>query len=842
MRTRTFLIAAAGFSAALLAGIAAGDAVRDDTRPTLAPVVGEAIPLVPNSAPGVSATTAEGFVFPETHTPVVVAGEYSSTPSGEGAGFDGTPPDPGFAFATESVIVEGGLAVELGAMGATGPSGTSALRFLDFCADHGGDECPTGIGATVLGAFDGGGDPGPFDLLDLLYPHRDELWRCDPPEEGPPTVYQLLMLTTHPARLEVTYYPEDEPGAARGAVIDSTDPAHPEFAHFVATLAETGGPAAGSGLVQSCLQLEGDATPRRRYVIEVTATSYTGEIDSEVLTFRSPDLRERPPVEIVPLNDYAVDVYVPVEGDGRNTSVVRVIDVAVEGVTCDQIEADSVPGEDGVTPRRHVVMPPESGYVVWSGYRGTYPIASESSFSDPSWPYDPAYTFRHVWNLNLREGRDYVVCIWWVRSPARSFDSASVVEREAYPLSTPDRTSARISLLGVRATESGLPPEALELNAACGTVRVPAVALGGDGSVTWDYGAGPVLCDYGGYEQPAVTLVGVSYLGLGYEFLIDTPTGTATAIASTEATLDLSTRRGSGLCGSSFGACEPPTTDYPGPQVALLVEHLAGSTGRRTDWAIGGPFVPATPPSTPTELPETPRIDYRASGVAADGRNAVVAEAAFDRPVTLTARLYGSPDDECLGGVTREVTVAEFSEVHSVRFEGLCLLSPYWVDLTVTDMAGTTVEFRNSPVPPALHWPGEAQTEGWQVEYVVRLISHLPTHYYLGEAAVTTPGRLVSLITESRCLVNSSSDGLEAQWGDQVRVTVAIRFTEGIRSDGDCARDPRGDYWEGGAVATFTIDEFRSGPVIIPIEVTEGHSGAASSGLEIVIVGTVVGD
>ena len=232
----------------------------------------------------------------------------------------------------------------------------------------------------------------------------------------------------------------------------------------------------------------------------------------------------------------------------------------------------------------------------------------------------------------------------------------------AGPGHDPHQTARRAPL------QEGVTANSIVISAPCGySYLLPDRFLGRDESVTYREADAPVICDYQGYVQPDVTRISVR---VGddprRDFAIPTP-NRPTAVASSIVTLDLSTRRGSGLCGSGFGSCDPPTTVFPGPQVVLLIEHLEGSVNHLDDWDRGSVFRPLTPPAVPTTLPERVQLDWFNSGVEALDQNGLAVNAEFDRPVTLTARLSGADDDPCLAGTVLERTVAEPRTAHSFR-------------------------------------------------------------------------------------------------------------------------------------------------------------------------------
>lgn len=841
MSPRLAASAVASFVAALFVGVLLADVVKDDAKLVIPATEGDPIPLVVGAAAALPVD--EPFAFPAVHEPVEVLGalevvEGSPAPSGSGsdAPFGGDPPaDPGFDFPVEEG--PGGLLdgffLDSGALDGHFDPAAERLRFLDFCADASDESCPLGFGATVLGTFGGGGDPGPFMLAEQLYPASVSWLRCDPGRLR--TIETMLMVfTTHPALVEVTYYPVDDPAATQTVVVDTSDASHSEHVRFLTTLIDTGGPTTGRDRVQNCFVLTGEEASRR-YLITAVATSYTGETATDTYSYTTPERRDRPPVVIAPLSDYEANVVIPVQGDGQHTSVLRVIDATEESPRCDEIERASV-FVSGEGARRDVVPLPAAGFAPYSGYGGAEDIGEEI-ISRGDWPYDPAYDTYQFWNLNLREGRNYLVCIWWVRSPSRSFDAATVVEREAQWLSTPDRVTTRISLLGVRPPDAGVTANSIVINAPCVFVYLlPDRDLGRDDAVTYSAADAPVVCDYQGYVQPDVTTLRL-HVGDGpeFEFAIPTP-NRPTAYVSSVVTLDLSTRRGSGLCGSGFGSCDPPTSVYPGPQVVLLVEHFEGEVNHREDWERGSVFRPLTPPSVSTALPERVQLDWFNSGVDALGQYGLAVNAGFDRPVTLTARLYGADDDPCLAGTVLETTVVEPRTVHSLRFDGLCPLTGYAVDLTVTDAAGMVTEFVTNMRDGAWVWPGFGFTEGWPVRYIVGVSSRLVGDYYLRSFLVTVSGERFAMAPADRCLTGAQSLETLGDWPDVITVQVSVAFSNG-RSTSEGCRGGIGTEWSGTVETTFTMEQFRTGPITFLVPVTESDGTGTIEAIIVTIHG-----
>jgi hypothetical protein len=584
-------------------------------------------------------------------------------------------------------------------------------------------------------------------------------------------------------------------------------------------MTNTGGPATGQSRVHHCFVLDGGRASRF-ITIEANATSLTGDTATQRFSFRTDENRRRPPVTIAPLSDYQATVAMPFQNDGDHTTVVRAIE-ATEEIGCTDIERVSVLGGD----RNDVVPLPDSGYRLYSGFDNSAPMGDEI-IAAADWPYDPSYDTYHFWNLNLREGRAYLICMWWVQSPVRSFDNATVVDRESRWVVTPDRNITRIRVNSVRAASgSGVALDSIRVHARCATVLVPGVDLSRDESYRVPAGEGE-LCDYNGYEQPDVTEI-TMVTGAGDEFTFAVPSPADAEIGMGVVRVNLDVERRSGLCGSSFGPCDPPTTVYPGPQVTLLVETYPGEESGWDDWFVRGPETFAAQPAEPVALPENPQIDLFGSGLTAVGRDHIQVVAGFDRPVSLVARLHGAPDDPCLLGASPEMVVADLRQNHSFAFGGLCALREYAVDLTVTDADGHTVTFSTNPTDDGLPWYpwyGWGYTEGWPVRFIVGLQLSLVGDYrtYRSDVAISgsTTDR-IDLRPENRCLTAVQSREQVGQWRDTVTVQIDLGFYDGVRdAAGVCQSTRFGREWTGSATAEFSIDDLRAGPIQLTFFVT----------------------
>jgi hypothetical protein len=79
---------------------------------------------------------------------------------------------------------------------------------------------------------------------------------------------------------------------------------------------------------------------------------------------------------------------------------------------------------------------------------------------------------------------------------------------------------------------------------------------------------------------------------------------------------------------------------------------------------------------------------------------------------------------------------------------------------------------------------------------------------------------------------------IREEWGDEIPVTVIIGIVDASDSSGSC--EPLRGYssLDASVEATFTIDQFRSGEIVIPITLVEADGGTLPAFISIVIRGT----
>ena len=716
----------------------------------------------------------------------------------------------------------------LGAEMLGSPSATDryASRFIDLCAENPGSTlCPTGVGGTVLVPF-GGEDYGAFDVY-TISGTPSPMWSCDLPTELEADEYPVMVNATHPARIEIEYFPADDPTDIQTVVVDLTDPAATPMNDFTAYVAEHGTvPSEG---VHHCFVLR-SSPGHRSYIVSARGTSFTGETD--VLVQRVDFHPRRPAVIVTPQVDNPLRalVGVPVAVDVEEYAVVRMLRVS-DGQTCAAIEDDMLAGEsDRVVPApgwgQHDVR------FSWGDSFVPAPIGWAADVYDVD-----------AWAVNLEESTDYVLCVWWLRSPTRSFDPAflSITERENRLIATPDtlRTAISVAALTTSPTGPAYDIDSVSISVANGCapfgsadaeVLLPPSRRGaGEGDVYLDP---PLLCEYPGVPQPATTRVVIQAPGVDRQ-IFEVPTPIATAPSVQEYRLDLAppTR----LCGEFLGnvasGCEPPF----GPAVWIRVATEPGASNGLTDWLITDGYDFAAPDRGPEALPTDIRIDLFSSDVDTIDRDSLRVTANFDRPVTLRASLEGDP---CLLGAEPSYSSTTPSESHTFVLEGLCTLTGYAIRLEANDGVTTT-----SFSALADQWFGYGQTDGYHVTYTVsaanstwdtrrlykaRWSVRIDPQYrdHLGNESVQM-GEPVALGVPSRCLEPARSEPMEAVWGEtvQIEAQVWIWSAETV-GRGYCERRREGGHGDFvfDAFAEISIEELMEGPVVFTLGNPSGGS------------------
>ena len=195
----------------------------------------------------------------------------------------------------------------------------------------------------------------------------------------------------------------------------------------------------------------------------------------------------------------------------------------------------------------------------------------------------------------------------------------------------------------------------------------------------------------------------------------------------------------SGLCGSSFGECDPPTSAVSAGTVQLRVDWEHGARNGAETWNVG-PIVEAAGVPPVFDVPQFdtaafPRFVEDVSGTRLEF------ELRSDRPVDYRATLSG----DCLLPDTVTVVEGRFeSTPERVSFANPCRGATYRVEIELIDDAGRSAQY--GPLSPDGIWANAVSTPGTPLRVNVS--------YRL--TALTDDGRELSYVGPIRVVVGAT--------------------------------------------------------------------------------------
>lgn len=476
--------------------------------------------------------------------------------------------------------------------------------FVDPCADGDADGCPPGEPGTIIG--DGGSASEAFtDGLEFtIHPYLTKAeypeLRCDPGFLTPDGI-PLVVTTNRP--VTGGHITIGSPATGRGAdrsveLVNrlSTDSAQ-RAAWVLADALASEAPSAGleHGL-HHCARLPhelaepvGTLEPESLVLLEVDAADIFDDYRrySAERSFVVRDLTgvatERPPVHVEPMDWDVVQVRVPRKGPGSSSDYGTLV------------QAEPAPDD-----------PDETSCTTYPRYRPVERTADarpldRETLSDPDYPYHRGYDHQTVWNLVLREGTTYDICVYW---------SGREVDREAWRVTTPNQLRLRTRITDVFAHKEGRTVQTGDWNArtigieGCGPVAVPEQE--GIDTRWWRPVDPPWTCDSNGRKiRPEHVTVELTANRHGYHFrdplrvpfvdpdADDDPPRTrgctsssdrvSTPIHCPERTIHRSVELDviSGLCGGT-GGCTPPTDTWY--EVIVEFDLYDGPRSAGTTW------------------------------------------------------------------------------------------------------------------------------------------------------------------------------------------------------------------------------------------------------------------
>ena len=325
------------------------------------------------------------------------------------------------------------------------------LRFADPCALFAEGACPVGLPAIVrIGA--------PQETLQLATTvFRGEVGRAENGTEGCPAdfvegEFNMWVATSIPSRLDVMYHQSLPPGSFTSLGLTAPGPGDPEYDRWVES--QSNGDFVENltwTWFRRCIVL--DLEPDAFYEFDpITVTS----IDGQVLTHRhiltintvtpGETIGKPPPVFAYgKSSDLTVHVWkTSVEGGYR--SYVWPIDLSdPEPATCSEVE-DELFADGGRIGTNH----PDFRIAA---------VRYDARTATPHEVYDSDYTAIQRFDMALREGRTYTVCIWEARLGTASFDEWEILDRDQYDVVTPSSHPVVMNLVRVGIRGDSTPHE-----------------------------------------------------------------------------------------------------------------------------------------------------------------------------------------------------------------------------------------------------------------------------------------------------------------------------------------------------------------------------------------------
>jgi hypothetical protein len=578
----------------------------------------------------------------------------------------------------------------------------AALRVIDPATDEGADasgdpcapvgdepaaDCPTGLSGTVLAVraaphsdVIGTADPPTYE--DSLH----KLYYCDPQEHGD-TDLPFVAATNIPGTISISYWPTTDPTAVSRTELTTSAAARAAWErHF-----EAGDPFGEWTRIQHCTVLEGLA-PGVGYRFRLDTVDVMGGEATFTSTFALPDSRTRPPTRVVPIGD--------------NMLLLSMPHSATESVEFNAfVTTDAEPD----CTARHTQL--DSVTTISTGDVSAAHLESRG--------YQERFTKRTSQVFWVPEGSTIAVCLSSYLDSRASYDWAQANYRHQEILHSPDRMLPTVTLHSidlVRTVDADAVTVAASTrdNLGCGTAwrgptaqgdEVPASDLrevllcsitNHSGLVGLSTSSGDVVVRTAVRQGDNVTSTR-SLLPLGHQAcrgVCETPEASWYRISL--ATVQVA----DGICGSSFGDCEPPTREASAGTALLKVEWDQGERNGLTEW---GRTAPVSGQPTVLPRPDFPQMDTAQRITVTKVPGFYGADASFllatDRPVTYTARLVSGCS--LPGGVT-EASGRSEGRV-TVLFSKLCVGESHLGQVELTDDTGAVSTY--NVVPGDNLWP-----------------------------------------------------------------------------------------------------------------------------------------
>lgn len=611
------------------------------------------------------------------------------------------------------------------------------------------DGCPDGLHSAIFALT----EPEPL----RLFP------RADPPTElagssglvacpaAPDGSLAFGVSTTTPAQVTVRYWPVGDPSAELSVSIDNLPE---EVAAWDAVIAEEGGFREGYGLFQHCANLP-DLRGSTAYEASILAADIFDRVEAVTYRFDSRGAPTRPPMVVQPLGPALLYVSVPVLTAGPLPWLrAWVVDPG------DPADCSTWDGESELSR-----IAPESVLEVSAGY-----LAEHN--------YVAAFTRRTTSVFTVPEGSVVVVCARWYDREAPSWRTDVPTEQLSAVVTSPDTLQPVVRVTGL----------SLARPVDVGSIRISASTPFGVGCPTrlslpyFDAETGAVLpvdellCAPGSsanpWESGSVGNIVVTSEIASREREVTTSrvlplsryncTGVCALPPTLTYELLLPTVIvGSGLCGSSFGECTPPTRDVALGTVTLTVTWEQGATTGASEWTVGESSL-VVPED---DMPDYPQLNvFRAVTAELDPigiSGAVRVPIEVDRQASYRVSIegdcfIGGPPPVAVGEAVRAGTGFEAT----ARVGSLCAGERYSVTVELTDADGNRATYGASEPYPFV-WGAADITlplESLEFEGTVEInyISRSPQPWWSTGADVTLgDDRVSASFTDDMCFTRT---------------------------------------------------------------------------------------
>ena len=583
---------------------------------------------------------------------------------------------------------------------------------IDECADAEDGSCPDGVGGTILAAIRGVPPLAGYTAFDPpSEPDDFYVWRPTCPEiEVPAGAAYFGASLSRPATATVRYRAGRWTGSSyevEGTHTFSTTEAE-EAGWYEWLEDETLPDNDPRAWISHCFLIE-DLPPRSDYIAfvdyaakddpSITATNWPHRIDFAVVNERGvvPGAQRRPTF----LFGHGIDeLFIGVTAEPGHTFHGIAIENGTPGACDTGGDESTVLGRTDVIRSRRVSDVEISPEVL----------------EDPGYSYLPSHSRSIVHRMNLTEGTDYALCLYWTEA-GTTFDRRVVDISEEVFVSTPEAYRPRVLFHGV----TGLFGEIDQVNLLvddCGYEEHPLDMpfRAGDDQLFDE----PIELCTASTELTALDR-GIRVMTVVHDTFEDSwPRGGRFIRTDLECDVapcllrlpemamiplpEIPTERR--LCGTGFGGgCEGEVPMRSAGFAVVEVQFVRTPGNGLTEWSIGdvAEFEDTTPP--PGEGAPKLDVDVSYSLVGHPNQGAVAdVTITADREVTFSAGLRNSPD--C--GLVPEGDFGSdtFATVHTFQIRPLCLGNVYDLNVVAFDRTreeqATIVDIRGEEIGPEM--------------------------------------------------------------------------------------------------------------------------------------------